>query len=217
MEQPILMKYDKITLRNMAVDKGLTPTGFNGRHLSRMRKQDFIDFILFKYRESRHELEDDDVFNIFQDLILDDSVQPLIHIINAFYDSETVHILNRTLSVNDDKKNSLDRIPNEEDETVPNFYFHEVSADKNCSLNCKCETCEKNQKIINENQKVKLNIQNIETKITCVVCQCNMRNIIFSPCNHLATCISCSKNPLLGDKCPLCRKLFNNTIRIFFC
>lgn len=85
-----------------------------------------------------------------------------------------------------------ERVPHEEDEEVPNLDIREEISDE-----------------------VKTNVKNLEIKTTCVICQINMRNIVFVPCNHFVACISCSKDPNLGDKCPLCRKEYTSTIRVF--
>jgi E3 ubiquitin-protein ligase mind-bomb len=224
MEESILKMHDKTTLKNMALDKGLSRRGFNGRNVSRMRKQDFIDFLIFKDRSPLHRLNsnegstsslEDEVLNMFQELIMDDSFQPIIHIMGALHGVESIHVFgSRADSPRTVPKKEPERVPNEEDEIIPNFTIQEL-VKNDCSSDCKCEICEKNNDIIKDNLKVKTNLQDLETKITCVVCQSNVRNTIFSPCNHLATCISCAKNPLLGKKCPLCRKIFDSTTRVF--
>jgi hypothetical protein len=208
----------------MALDKGLSRRGFNGRNVSRMRKQDFIDFLIFKDRNSpsRQTNSDeglnlsleDEVLSMFQELIMDDSFQPIIHIMGALHDLENIHVFGSPSQGGNIPDKFPERTPNEEDESIPNFTIQELIKN-DCSIDCKCETCQKNNTIIKDNLKVKESIQNLETKITCVVCQSNVRNTIFIPCNHLATCISCAKNPLLGKKCPLCRKVFQSTSRIF--
>ena len=223
MEESILRMHDKTTLKNMALDKGLSRRGFNGRNASRMRKQDFIDFILYKDRNDQGldmspSLEDD-MINIFQELIMDDSFQPIIHIMGALggLQSGSIHVFGRSNSCTQ-KEPQEERVPNEEDESVPNLVIKDlITGQKMCDIDCECEcdVCQKNNDIIKENLKVKNNLQDLETKITCVVCQSNVRNVIFNPCNHLATCISCSKNPMLNKKCPLCRKKFENTTRVF--
>lgn len=213
MEESILKMHDRTTLKNLALDKGLTSRGFNGRNVSRMRKQDFIDFILkdqIQDDESELHLEDD-MINIFQELIMDDSFQPIIHIMGAL---GGIHVFGRSTSVGGGQvKKDPERVPNDEDESVPNLVVQELV--QKCSVPCRCEVCKKNIHITNENLKVKENLHNLETKITCVICLSNVRNVIFGPCNHLAACITCSKNPLL-KKCPLCRKSFDSTSRVFY-
>jgi hypothetical protein len=206
MEESILKTCDKATLKNMALDKGLTSAGFNGRNVSRMRKQDFIDFILntqrtLPNREFYNDLED--VVNIFQELILDDILPVwLIGALNG----------QRILENNNNVEKEPERVPNEEDEIVPNLTIKDLIL----SHELDCQLCQKNQDIIKENLMVTTNLQNLESKLSCIVCKINLRNMIFSPCQHLATCISCSKNPLLGQKCPLCRKTFTHSNRVFF-
>jgi len=212
MEHERLKTYNKESLKNMALDQGLTRHGFNGRTLSRMRKKDFIDFIV---EQNRHEsrIEEDDILldRIFHDLIIDDTFQPILHIIGALgLGIEPPMRMIRSLSSSGNLEE--ERIPNEEDESIPDLSLVDL---KNVhKSDCKCEICSKNNKIINENLKVKESIHNIETKLSCTICLTNMRNVVFHPCNHLATCITCSKHPLL-NKCPLCRKTYEKTTRIF--
>ncbi|CCV01769.1 Putative IAP [Invertebrate iridescent virus 22] len=220
MEESILQTHDKTTLKNIAFDKGLTRRGFNGRNASRMRKQDFIDFILYtQQRETSPSLEDE-VVNLFQELIMDDEFRPMVHIMGILNGIHTlqlrtsngdVRVFERSISDNDSNKD--ERVPNEEDEVVPNLELKNL-IDNTHDIDCKCEECEKNDNIKKENLKVQMNVKDLENKITCVVCQTNTRNVIFGPCNHLATCISCSKNPLL-KKCPLCRTVFETKTRVF--
>lgn len=219
MEESILKTHDKTTLKNMAFDKGLTRRGFNGRNASRMRKQDFIDFILHTQQHETSPSLEDEVVNLFQELIMDDEFRPIVHVMGILNGIHTlqvrtsngdVRVFERSISDNSDKD---ERVPNEEDEVVPNLELKNI-IDNMHDDDCKCEECEKNSDIKKENLKVQMNVKDLETKITCVVCQSNTRNVIFRPCNHLATCISCSKNPLL-KKCPLCRKVFETKIRVF--
>lgn len=236
MEESMLKMHDKTTLKNMALDKGLTRRGFNGRNISRMRKQDFIDFLIYENSTQLHRLNnqgnvipyehydnngstlslENEVLNMFQELIMEDSFQPLIHIMGALHGFDSIRVFDsyNNLYLDKDKVEPSERIPNEEDESVPNFIVQDLIKN-NCKPDCLCEICQKNNDIINDNLKVKTTLYDLETKITCVVCRSNVRNIVFSPCNHLATCISCAKNPLLDKKCPLCRKVFNSTSRVF--
>lgn len=188
MDETTLKSYGKRMLKSIAVEKGLTSSGFNGRSVSRMRKEDFIAFIL--HQENRIYRDNGDISTMFQEL-MDDLFQPIIHIMGALTDMDETN-------PNVYKKN-IERIPEEEDEIMPNLTLNSLP-------DCKCKS---------EYLKVRLSIHNLETKIRCVVCQTNVRNIVFRPCNHLATCISCFKNPLLDKKCPLCRNRFQDAIRIF--
>ena len=240
MEESILVHHDKTTLKTMAVERGLTRSGFNGRNRSKMRKQDFIDFILTKEQESaanggssniespnegassnEETLEvleaspspsEDEMINILEELFVDDSFQPIIRIMDVLYGFEYPESERKTVR----EETRPERIPNEEDESVPNLSLQDLIVSKNmCDINCKCKTCQLNINIVEENLKVQLNMRDLEARITCVICRCNVRNVIFNPCNHLASCIACSKNPLLDNKCPLCRKVYTNTNRVF--
>lgn len=219
MEESILKLHDKNSLKHIALGKGLSHGGFNGRNISRMRKQDFIDFILLNDRnEGSHNLMlhsslEEDIINILQELVTDDTFQPLIHIMN---DALNMFETNPIFQLNSEaQKEPQERVPNEEDEILPNFIIEDLVI-HSCDSDLECEICQKNKRISEENLKVKTNLKNFELKTTCVICRNNVRNTVFSPCNHMATCISCSKNALLAKKCPLCRKIFNNTFRIFY-
>lgn len=228
MDESILRMHDKPTLKNMAFDKGLSRRGFNGRNASRMRKQDFIDFILHQDHMERS-LEsgsisssfEDEMIEMFQEIILDDTISPIFQLMGAFNSLQggrsTIVFGRSNPSSSDSLSNGSKepkRIPNEEDEVVPDLFLKEAEL-STCNTDCSCEICKTNSEIEKENLKVKMTIHDLETKITCVVCQNNVRNVVFSPCNHLATCITCSKNPLLNKKCPLCREVFETAIRIF--
>lgn len=213
-----LWRYSKGNLKRIAVEKGLTSRGFNGRSLSRMRKQDFIDFIVNQNHDNDfdNEMEEDNLITtLFRGLILEDTYQPIINLMNNFEDLDSAIRLISGIENNDDEQPTTQpneetkSVPNEEDEKVPNLSLQEL-VDK--PHNCTCDSCQTNKTIIEKNLKSKDSIYNIETKVTCVVCLIHMRNVVFSPCNHLATCITCSKKL---DKCPLCRKPCDSKNRIF--
>ena len=48
---------------------------------------------------------------------------------------------------------------------------------------------------------------------SCVVCLDEEANIVFIPCGHLCTCISCSSR--LGNLCPICRSNFTSSIQVY--
>jgi hypothetical protein len=176
MEESLLLSQDKTFLKNMALSRGLASSGFNGRTLSRMRKKDFIDYILLNPERP----EDG-----FYDSSLEEEVTTFIfEALPPFFQLfENLHIQSKK-----PPKEEV-RIPNEEDEPVLNLNIEE--------------------------NNIKETLKELEIKITCVVCQSNMRNVVFNPCNHLVTCIKCSKCPLL-ETCPLCRSVFTSKTRIFF-
>jgi hypothetical protein len=236
MDESTLRTYDKATLKTMALSKGLLSAGFNGRNISRMRKKDFIDFIIFRSGHEDHESDDsssttdgmtleDEMYAMLNDLVITE-FNPIIQIMGALNSLERSSIYFRnnialsepSTSVsnpNGRKEPPQERIPNEEDENVPDLTFKDLLAGENsCTADCTCAICVQNNDIEKENLKVKTNLYDVETKITCVICHSHMRNVIFNPCNHLATCITCSKNPSL-DKCPLCRTVFEGTTRVF--
>ncbi|ABF82051.1 hypothetical protein MIV021L [Invertebrate iridescent virus 3] len=206
MEESILRMHDKTTLKNMAFNRGLSRRGHNGRNASRMRKQDFIDFIMVQNHRDQSavlgsDFLGDDMIRIFQEFIMDETFtfNPFIHLMGTIKNSTS--------------KSPVSNQPSpEEDEPIPDLTLKPLEP---CTK-CECTTCMKNSIKQEENLKVHQNILNLESKIMCVVCQANVRNVVFVPCNHLATCISCSANPLMPKKCPMCRKGCKTTIKIFF-
>lgn len=58
-----LSSCNKQTLKNLAIENGLTSKGFNGHSKSRMRKKDFIEFILQAQRDQSGSLSSDDSDN----------------------------------------------------------------------------------------------------------------------------------------------------------
>lgn len=198
MEGSLLKLYDRLTLKRIALENGLSKRGFNGRNISKMRKQDFIDFIL-----SKEEEEDEGEILIMSSLLQDFN---LLSIFNCFLE----------LGNDNNIEKKCIREPKEEDEAIPNLEIKELIATSCNNSDCTCENCNSNKLIIEENLKVKTNLSNLENKITCVICQINMKNTIFQPCNHLATCITCSKNSLLKKQCPVCTKPFEKLVRVFF-
>ena len=47
-------------------------------------------------------------------------------------------------------------------------------------------------------------IENLLRCTTCIVCQENIKSVLFLECRHLVICEPCSK--IIGSECPLCRK-----------
>jgi type I site-specific restriction endonuclease len=47
-------------------------------------------------------------------------------------------------------------------------------------------------------------LEELEERSTCVVCQHDSKRVLLQPCLHLCLCIICSKSPKITE-CPLCR------------
>lgn len=47
----------------------------------------------------------------------------------------------------------------------------------------------------------------------CKICYVEERNICFVPCGHVVACAKCA---LSTDKCPMCRRTFQNAVRLYF-
>lgn len=49
---------------------------------------------------------------------------------------------------------------------------------------------------------------------SCSVCYISKKNILFTDCGHVSACSACSDK--LGFKCPLCRKISDNKMIVFY-
>lgn len=56
-------------------------------------------------------------------------------------------------------------------------------------------------------------IKKIEIELTCSICLLNKKTILFQNCGHFATCFTCSK--IVKNKCPICSKTSQKTIRVY--
>lgn len=53
----------------------------------------------------------------------------------------------------------------------------------------------------------------VEDSKLCKICYSEERNVCFVPCGHVVACAKCA---LSTDKCPMCRRMFHNAIRLYF-
>jgi hypothetical protein len=49
---------------------------------------------------------------------------------------------------------------------------------------------------------------------SCSVCYMSKKNILFTECGHISACTSCSEK--LGFKCPMCRKISDSKMLVFY-
>lgn len=66
---------------------------------------------------------------------------------------------------------------------------------------------------LNENMNKIANNKNINDVYLCIICLENIKDILFTPCNHLLVCNKCISK--LGDNCPICRKEIEKKIKIY--
>ncbi|XP_072932741.1 death-associated inhibitor of apoptosis 1-like isoform X2 [Epargyreus clarus] len=53
----------------------------------------------------------------------------------------------------------------------------------------------------------------VEDSKLCKICYVEERNVCFVPCGHVVACAKCA---LATDKCPMCRRTFQNAVRLYF-
>ncbi|XP_068617288.1 death-associated inhibitor of apoptosis 1-like isoform X2 [Battus philenor] len=53
----------------------------------------------------------------------------------------------------------------------------------------------------------------VEDSKLCKICYVEERNVCFVPCGHVVACAKCA---LSTDKCPMCRRTFQNAVRLYF-
>ena len=76
------------------------------------------------------------------------------------------------------------------------------------SLSKSTQSASMDSKLFNELKKLR------ENKF-CANCQNNEKSIMFLPCSHLVLCSSCSSNNELVDRCSVCNKKVEATIKAF--
>jgi hypothetical protein len=191
-----LSSCNKQTLKNLAIENGLTSKGFNGRSKSRMRKEDFIEFILQAQRDQSGSLSSDNEIEQFL-------FAPVIYVVP---DPEGIwrplpfgqRVLDPEMGLEETNVKTK-RVAVDEDEVLETI---DISLLESPATGEDLET-------------VKRLIRDAEGKLICTMCKCNARNTVFRPCNHLASCISCAANPLLVGKCPMCREPFSEKSRVY--
>ena len=65
---------------------------------------------------------------------------------------------------------------------------------------------------ISKNSILKEEVESLNEARRCVICLENERVVIFLPCAHFSTCVSCS---VAVKNCPLCRKTVEASIRAY--
>ncbi|KAJ2951083.1 hypothetical protein O0L34_g5463 [Tuta absoluta] len=53
----------------------------------------------------------------------------------------------------------------------------------------------------------------VEEAKLCKICYVEERNVCFVPCGHVVACTKCA---LSTNKCPMCRRTFQNAVRLYF-
>ncbi|CAH2047207.1 unnamed protein product, partial [Iphiclides podalirius] len=53
----------------------------------------------------------------------------------------------------------------------------------------------------------------VEDSKLCKICYAEERNVCFVPCGHVVACAKCA---LSTDRCPMCRRTFQNAVRLYF-
>jgi chromosome segregation ATPase len=59
-------------------------------------------------------------------------------------------------------------------------------------------------------------LDELEERSTCVVCQCEAKTVLLQPCLHLCLCTKCSTSPKLKD-CPICRATIDYKETVHLC
>lgn len=73
-------------------------------------------------------------------------------------------------------------------------------------------------KVMAENEQLKLkNLEKFKNceNMKCVICYQQVRNIIFTPCKHLAICHFCFQNIKRSKVCPICKDRFVSYVELF--
>lgn len=54
---------------------------------------------------------------------------------------------------------------------------------------------------------------NVDDSKLCKICYAEERNVVFVPCGHVVACAKCA---LSTNKCPMCRRIFQNAVRLYY-
>lgn len=54
---------------------------------------------------------------------------------------------------------------------------------------------------------------NVDDSKICKICYAEERNVVFIPCGHVVACAKCA---LATNKCPMCRRIFQNAVRLYY-
>ncbi|KAL3089931.1 hypothetical protein niasHT_029040 [Heterodera trifolii] len=71
------------------------------------------------------------------------------------------------------------------------------------------------------NKEFTKRIEEINSKITCIICMEKERSVVFTPCQHAVVCKSCAESIMnspdaAGNKhCPLCRSKIVDTNKVY--
>ena len=71
-----------------------------------------------------------------------------------------------------------------------------------------------NQKLKNEVQQIKLEVERLIDERTCIICMDKEILYLFMPCKHLVSCENCAKNPVVKE-CPVCRKTIQKRLKTY--
>lgn len=200
-----LSSCNKQTLKNLAIENGLTSKGFNGRSKSRMRKEDFIEFILQAQCDQSGPLSSDDSDNEIEQFLF----ASVIYVVS---DPELNPATRRAMGAQPRRDWVLDPEMGLEETNVKT---KRVAVDEDEVLETIDISLLESPATGDDLETVKRLIRDAEGKLVCTICKCNARNTVFRPCNHLASCISCAANPLLVGKCPMCREHFSEKLRVY--
>lgn len=84
------------------------------------------------------------------------------------------------------------------------------------NLPCECKICKpdfksKEKEPSADDSKLQLST---ESHLICKICYENTVNSCFIPCGHAVACVKCALS--ISKNCPVCRKAYNNIIRVYF-
>ena len=76
------------------------------------------------------------------------------------------------------------------------------------------KTNRENQKLKEEVQQLKLEVERLIDARTCVICMDKEILYLFMPCKHLVSCEKCALNPSVKE-CPVCRKTIQKRLKTY--
>ena len=61
-----------------------------------------------------------------------------------------------------------------------------------------------------------IDAETVRKSMTCVICQENVKSMMYTPCRHVCVCQKCgSEHKKYSNKCPLCNTPFHGLVHVF--
>lgn len=79
--------------------------------------------------------------------------------------------------------------------------------------------CNDFDRVVHKRMKNRRDEKDLEIHRTCCICMINSKSVVFLPCKHMATCVTCFEELVIRSfprypSCPICRSQILHTIKV---